>query len=226
MAKNPQKPQNSPLRVVGGHFKGVNLFSPFDPTVHPMGSREKNALFNILRPYFTPETRVLDVFAGTGALGIEALSRGAKEVVFVENNPHISQTILQNLQTLNFIPKNDKLFSSNASNTRLILYSTGQQARIITVDVDRLNKIFAPATFDLILADPPYTAFKPLQVANLVPLLSKNGLLALSHPKISSDGIKKRQKQPISSSCPPFAGLEVVTTRTYAAAQITIYRRI
>lgn len=86
------------LRVLSGKYKGTKLISPGGAT-HPMGSREKLALFNMLSPYLEG-SRVLDYFAGSGALGIEALSRGANEVIFIENNPKARETIRSNCKKI------------------------------------------------------------------------------------------------------------------------------
>ena len=86
------------LRVLSGKYKGTKLISPGGAT-HPMGSREKLALFNMLSPYLEG-SRVLDYFAGSGALGIEALSRGANEVIFIENNPKAREAIRSNCKKI------------------------------------------------------------------------------------------------------------------------------
>ena len=87
------------LCILSGKYKGTKLASPNLSTTHPMGSREKLALFNMLAPYLEG-ARVLDYFAGSGALGLEALSRGATEVVFIENNPKARQTIKENAKKI------------------------------------------------------------------------------------------------------------------------------
>lgn len=90
------------LRILSGKYKGTKLSSPDLKATHPMGSREKLALFNMLAPYLE-EAKVLDYFAGSGALGLEALSRGAASVAFVENNPKARQIIKENSKILNNI---------------------------------------------------------------------------------------------------------------------------
>ena len=90
------------LRILSGKYKGTKLASPDLKTTHPMGSREKLALFNMLSPYLEG-AKVLDYFAGSGALGLEALSRGATSVDFIENNPKARQTIKRNCQVLEIV---------------------------------------------------------------------------------------------------------------------------
>ena len=90
MAKSPE------IRVTSGKLRGRVLRSPDTSGTHPMGAREKLALFNMVN---VEGERVLDAYAGSGAVGVEALSRGASEVVFVENNRRTARVILENLQT-------------------------------------------------------------------------------------------------------------------------------
>ncbi len=86
----------SPLRVIGGSAKGRKLhLVPGDKT-RPILDRVKESFFNIIREDL-PESRFLDMFAGTGSVGIEALSRGASQVVFVDNHRAAIQTLEKNL---------------------------------------------------------------------------------------------------------------------------------
>lgn len=101
--KKSPRAKSSELRILSGKYKGTKLKSPDLATTHPMGSREKLALFNMLSPYLEGAT-VLDYFAGSGALGLEALSRGAASVTFVENNPKAVRVINENYQKLNIKP--------------------------------------------------------------------------------------------------------------------------
>ena len=74
------------MRVISGRFRGRRLKGPDGTDLRPTGDRLKETLFNILAPV-VPAAVVLDVFGGTGAIGIEALSRGAKHVAFIEISP-------------------------------------------------------------------------------------------------------------------------------------------
>jgi 16S rRNA (guanine966-N2)-methyltransferase len=122
------------VRVVAGSAKGVRL-GPVPKGVRPVSDMAREGLFSSLGPR-VPGARVLDLFAGTGALGIEALSRGAAEAVFVERARPATATIHENLRR-----------------TRL-----ADEAVVVGVDVraflTRDDKNGAP--FDLVLADPPY----------------------------------------------------------------------
>ena len=152
------------IRITSGIYRGQSLKSPKSSLTHPMGSREKLALFNMIADKL-PGAEVLDVFAGSGALGIEALSRGAMSAIFVEKSPKIAQIIRENLKKLRL---NSKVIISDAAN-----YSTNFK-------------------YDLILADPPYDNFKKDTITNLTKYLKDDGMLILSHPTPAPviDGLK------------------------------------
>src|SRR6202048_4240485 len=91
------------MRVVGGRLKGRNLASPAGREIRPTADRLRESVFNILiHAYDDPiqDARVLDLFAGTGALGIEALSRGAKFTLFVDNGAEARALLRNNVEAL------------------------------------------------------------------------------------------------------------------------------
>lgn len=146
------------MQVISGIYKNRPLKSPNNDKTHPMGSREKLALFNMISTYL-PDSVILDAFAGSGALGIEAISRGAKKIVFVEKSGKIAKTIKENLESLG--------------------EDAVQKSEIIVKDI---NDFETTTKFDLILADPPYNLFNPTETENLAHLLAPSGILVLSHP--------------------------------------------
>ncbi len=127
------------MRVVGGKFGGTVLAAPKGRTTRPTGERTREALFSILeaRPdYSLVNARVLDLFAGTGALGLEALSRGADFCLFVENDTRVRGVLRENCEACDVIGRS-KIYRRDA--TRL-------DARTSS----------AGPPFDLVFADPPY----------------------------------------------------------------------
>ncbi|MHC5307980.1 16S rRNA (guanine(966)-N(2))-methyltransferase RsmD [Bartonella sp. LJL80] len=125
------------MRIVAGKFSGRSLAHPAGQSIRPTTDRTRESLFNILAnraENFWGERRVLDLFAGTGALGIEALSRGARAAVFVEQSIEGRGLIHQNIETL------------------------GLQgvARILRRDATKLGHVGTIAPFDVVFADPPY----------------------------------------------------------------------
>ena len=147
------------MQIISGKFKHASFDSPNDEKTHPMGNREKLALFNMLNGEIEGKN-VLDAFAGTGALGLEALSLGAKTATFVEKSPKIAKILKNNLEK--------------------VLKSEKNNAKIVISDVKNLK---LDEKFDLIFADPPYDLYNDALVSPLVPLLNKSAILALSIPK-------------------------------------------
>ena len=207
MPAKSARPSNT-LRILSGAYKGRAFASPARATTHPMGAREKLALFNMLQPYLAGAT-VLDAYAGSGALGLEALSRGAARVTFVEQSAPVVRTLRQNLRAVlpvarladaEIIQSSVAAFTASATNTPTTNTPTTNPAAQTTP---------AP-TFDLILADPPYDHFDPTEIAALVPLLRSTGLLALSFPA---------QLAP-----PALPHLTCLKSHHYAAAGLALYQ--
>jgi 16S rRNA (guanine966-N2)-methyltransferase len=148
------------MRVISGIRKGRKLAKIEGDRIRPTSDRTKEAVFNILGPRIR-EARVLDLFAGTGALGIEALSRGARHAVFVDLNCDI---IRQNLLLCRF----------ETSST------------VLSHDIinDPLPDTLKGQAFDLVFMDPPYkTGYieKTLGKEGFVELLAPGGLIIAEH---------------------------------------------
>ena len=90
---------SSQIRIISGEYGGRLIDTPKTNATHPMGERERSAIFNRLRDE-VPGRRILDAFAGSGAIGIEALSLGASHVDFMEKHPKAIRTIQKNLANL------------------------------------------------------------------------------------------------------------------------------
>jgi 16S rRNA (guanine966-N2)-methyltransferase len=141
-----------PLRVVGGSLGGRVLHGPPRSGVRPTADRVREALFEILAARNTPMTRVLDLYSGTGALGIEALSRGAEHCDFVEADSRACEVIRENLRLLD-LRGHSKLWPVTVAKA-----------------LSRLE-----GSYDLVVTDPPYEYDRA--EADLTALLEK-GLLA------------------------------------------------
>jgi len=127
------------MRVVGGEFRGRRLATPDSNDIRPTADRLRQTLFDILAHSFddpVKDARVLDLFAGTGALGIEALSRGARYALFVEEDAAARALVRRNIEALGL---------------------TGR-TRIFRRDATRLGDAGTMAPFSLVFADPPYGA--------------------------------------------------------------------
>jgi 16S rRNA (guanine966-N2)-methyltransferase len=181
------------MRVVAGSAGGLPLFSP-KTDLRPTMDRVKGAIFSSLGDKVTG-ARVLDLFAGTGALGIEALSRGSAAATFVEKDATAVETIRRNLET------------------------THLRGTIENLDVFRFLDRAAPdAAYDLIFADPPYQKqagerdFTP----DLIGSASLRGALA-------PDGLFILEKMP-RAPLPESQGWEAIRTKRYGATEVVFLR--
>lgn len=193
-----------PLRVMSGRFRGRRLFSPAGTDTRPSSGRMRIAVQNILGPGGAEGASVLDLYAGTGASGIEALSRGARRALFVEQARVALGALERNLGTLGLGPK---------------------EARVLRADAVRAAGRGTPLDFepfDLVFVDPPYGVFRrpadERALREALGALARRGALApgatviVEHP---GDG---------GLLAPP-AGLGEVDRRRYSAAGVTFYRR-
>jgi 16S rRNA (guanine(966)-N(2))-methyltransferase RsmD len=151
------------MRIITGTAKGRKLVTPRERSLRPTSDRVKESIFNILRGEIE-KRRVLDLFAGTGNLGIEALSRGAKKVVFVEKGRHALRLIQKNLVQFGFEGRSEVL-SIDASRAVGVLRQRGE-------------------TFDVIFMDPPYEKGlieKTLLKLSFHPVYHRDSLLVIEH---------------------------------------------
>ena len=146
------------VRIIAGKYGSRTIKAPHGNATHPMGDRIRGALFNSLASA-VEDTEVLDAFAGSGALGLEALSRGAKSVVFVDRDRGAIRTITENIELLG--------------------------CKDVTKVVQSGLATWADNTdlrFDIIFADPPYGETQFSTVSRLFGLLKPNGFMVLSYP--------------------------------------------
>lgn len=155
------------MRIIAGQFKGLNLKMPRG--IRPTSDKVREALFDILGQNLYQKD-VLDLFAGSGALGLEALSRGAKKVVLVDANPKCIKAIQENIAKCHIT--DDKLPMIN----------------FYHLDVFKAIKLFTQEKqkFDLIFLDPPYyqgLAKKSLISIEQSDILTRNTLVVAEHYK-------------------------------------------
>ena len=152
------------MRVAGGVAKGRRLRGAVTPGVRPTSERARAAIFNVLPPWVLEDARVLDLFAGTGSLGIEALSRGAAWADFVERNRRQCQVLQANLEATGF----------------------RQQSQAYCADVARILGSL-PGPYRLALLDPPYKMEKldefMASLGNTPDLVEKDGIVVVGHSR-------------------------------------------
>jgi 16S rRNA (guanine966-N2)-methyltransferase len=147
------------VRIIAGSKKGARIFAPKGHDTRPTSDRAREAAFNLIGP--VDDASVLDLFAGSGAMGLEALSRGAATAVFVENDREACRAIDRNLEKLRL---------------------TG--ARVIQQDALRAlaSEAATGHRYDLVLVDPPYEMFSSLEnglSAYLPAVLADDGLVVV-----------------------------------------------
>jgi 16S rRNA (guanine966-N2)-methyltransferase len=147
------------MRVIAGSRKGHTIAAPRGLETRPTSDRVRENVFNLVGPL--DEAAVLDLYAGSGAMGIEALSRGASRAVFVERDADAAQTIERNLERLRL---------------------TG--ARVVRADAltALAQEAAAGRKYDLVLVDPPYGVYSDLQpqlARYLPPVLAADALLVV-----------------------------------------------
>ncbi|MBN1293742.1 MAG: 16S rRNA (guanine(966)-N(2))-methyltransferase RsmD [Candidatus Latescibacteria bacterium] len=147
------------IRIIGGMFRGRKLRTPKGLATRPVLGRIREALFNVIGDI--GNYRVLDLYSGTGAIGIEALSRGAQSAVFVDSGFRQCTIIRQNLSDLNI---SEEVIKSDVIRT--------------IVKLDKSNR-----QFDFIFADPPYEkglGLETLETVSEKNILAEKGILALT----------------------------------------------
>src|SRR5437660_1948328 len=159
------------MRIIAGSRKGARIFAPKGSDTRPTGDRVREAAFNLIGPGFVEGASVLDLFAGSGAMGLEALSRGAAHATFVESDREACRAINRNL---------DKLDLEGAT----VLCQDALTA--LRADVRSGTR------YDLVLVDPPYRRFSSLQnalIEHLPKILAPDGLLLVETAATEEPGL-------------------------------------
>jgi 16S rRNA (guanine966-N2)-methyltransferase len=177
------------VRIVAGSRRGHRIAAPKGVATRPTGDRVREAVFSIVGS--VEGAAVLDLFAGSGALGLEALSRGAASCLFVERDREAVRTIQANLEKLRF---------------------TGATVIDREVAATLREERKRARAYDLILVDPPYGEWErhePTLAEELPAVLAPHGLAVLE----------------TDERVEPALPLDLVTTRRYGSARITVFSR-
>lgn len=152
------------MRIISGEYRGRVLRSPSDSKTRPTSDRLRETLFNILQPRIDSETRFLDLCAGTGAIGIEAISRGAAFSTFIDKSRRACALIEKNLDLLDIAEEKTEVVCDSAEKFASRKHS---------------------ATWDIVFYDPPYqTDYAPVLFefgTNTANLINEEGVLIVEH---------------------------------------------
>jgi len=182
------------MRIIGGEYRSRQIAMPRGVDIRPTQDKVREAIFNILGDI--SGRRVLELFAGSGAFGIEALSRGVEHVTFVDNNFKCANTIRLNLESLHIANNKCNIIKSDAFTA-----------------IPKLKE--SAGQFDIVFMDPPYykeMAKKCLIIADGCDILSRIGLMLVEH--------FKKDALPLDLKT-----LTMQEERRYGDAVITIFRR-
>jgi 16S rRNA (guanine966-N2)-methyltransferase len=188
------------VRIVAGRWRGRTLRAPRGEATRPTSDRVREALFSSLVSMLGPDldgAAVLDAFAGSGALGLEALSRGAARAAFIESEPAARAVLAANIVALD----------------------AGALARVVPGDAFSAASravVSAAGPFALLLLDPPYR-ISSAQVAGLVTALAGEGSL-------TSEAVVAYEHDSAADPAAPDA-FGIVRTRRYGSTSVTIMRR-
>jgi 16S rRNA (guanine966-N2)-methyltransferase len=184
------------VRIIGGELKGRKLYSIRGTAIRPTADRLRESIFNIISSC-VPDAVVLDLFAGTGALGIEALSRGAESAIFVDNSKEALSVIKNNIKSC----------------------TLDKRAKVIKWDIKKnLNclKLTPPGFFTLVFLDPPYNQ-------NMI----KPTLLNLDHSKsMKKEAVIVVEHAPVESIPSEFIAFEVTGQRRYGKTLVSLLKYV
>lgn len=159
------------MRILAGDYRAREFDQPKSALVRPMSQKARAAIFDVLGSI--KGSTVLDLYAGSGAIGLEALSRAATQVVFIEKNAQVAAVIRCNIAKLG-VAAQTQVFAGEAK-----IWLGRSKARV---------------KYDVIVADPPYAELNPTILGRMADILAKDGVLVVSHSsKISSPELKSLQ---------------------------------
>jgi 16S rRNA (guanine966-N2)-methyltransferase len=189
------------MRIIAGSKRGMNLFSPPGMDSRPITDRVKQSLYDVLQKYDLPAGKtVADIFAGVGSLGLEALSRGAVFVTFVEQNPQIAPVLKQNIEKAGFAGQS-KIVKNDAFSVAW------------PMDAEHPG-------YDLAFVDPPYVDSTNTQAGSPLAML----LTRLSE-RISAGGfviVRTHRNTVLSQSYGP---LKIIEVRQWGNMAVTILKK-
>ena len=188
------------MRIIAGTKRGMKLLSPKTFDTRPITDRVKESVFSIIYKYDLPaDKKVADVFSGTGSLGLEALSRGASFVTFIEKAPKVVETLNKNIEKAGFV-KNTKVIRANA-------FQIGAPVG------------FEEEKYDLVFVDPPYKMSINTKAGSQL-----YNLLILLNDQLAENGIVIVRTQSSVHLLDEYENLRIIDRRQWGTMAVTILR--
>ncbi|MHC4171407.1 MAG: RsmD family RNA methyltransferase [Planctomycetota bacterium] len=190
------------MRIIAGTKRGMKLLGPKTGVSRPITDRVKESLFSVLCKYDLPSSAaVADLFCGVGSLGLEALSRGAGFITFVEQDTKIIATLNRNIEKAGFV-RESKVIRANAFKIGAPVHSEGTK-------------------YALVFVDPPYAATRSVEAGS--PL---SGLLDLLGEQTAGDGIVIVRAGQHTSLLDRYGEFQVIERRRWGTMAVTILRKL
>jgi len=189
------------MRIIAGTKRGMKLFTPKGGDTRPVTDRIKESVFNVLQKYSVPEGDVVaDLFCGVGSLGLEALSRGADFVSFLEKDPRVLAVLERNIKKAGFTDKSN----------------------VIKADAFKIGAPKGPERieYSLVFVDPPYARTK-----NVGPDSELGTLLGTLSEQVSDGAIVIVRTSRNTELLDKYAGLGVIDRRRWGTMNITILQK-
>jgi len=189
------------MRIIAGSKRGMKLLSPKTKVSRPITDRVKESLFSVLYKYDWPSGAIVaDLFCGVGSLGLEALSRGAGFVTFVEQDPKIISVLKKNIEKADFV-KESEVIRTNAFKIGVSLNPERQK-------------------YGLVFVDPPYAATMDVQVGSAL-----SGLLDMLGAQVAAEGIVVVRTGQMISLLEQYGEFRVIERRRWGTMAVTILRK-
>jgi 16S rRNA (guanine966-N2)-methyltransferase len=185
------------VRITGGEFCGRNLAVPKSDAIRPTQDRVRESVFAMLAPEIA-DADFLDLFAGSGSVGLEALSRGAKRSTFVEASTRHIKSLKTNLETV-------------------LKETMTSRSEVIVADAYRWIARYAGAGFDIAFADPPYALGEEKGYASVLATLAERGVVRAGGLFVAEmTAVQRAEETP---------GWELLRDRVYGKTRICIWRK-
>jgi 16S rRNA (guanine966-N2)-methyltransferase len=189
------------MRIIAGDKRGMRLLGPRAGDTRPIIDRVKESLFSVLYKYGLPESKVVaDVFCGVGSLGLEALSRGAEFVTFVEKDPRVVAVLEKNIEKAGFVA----------------------QSRVIAANAFKVGAPAGPKgpEYDLVFVDPPYADTADVGLGSALA-----GVLALVSEQVIAGAFVVVRTRKNTELLERYGALGVVERREWGTMAVTILGR-